>query len=443
MALRTGIVGIGITGLSCLRHLCAEDNGDELVVYDTREAPPSAVAVQEQYPSCEFHFGVRRIDCAPLDRLIVSPGVALEDPMLADAHERGTPMLSDIDLFLGAVGDEPVYAVTGTNGKSTVTALTGCLLESAGKNAGVGGNLGIAALDTLDETHECYVLELSSFQLERMSDHRFRAATVLNVTDDHLDRHATLDRYASAKRSIYRGTHCAVANRDDSSTFPSHPIAQLVTFGSDAPKGRHWGVDERAGERTLCRGAYAVCAAGDLAIGGRHNELNALAALALIDGDVDLTAAANGLTRFKGLAHRCELIGRVEGVRYINDSKATNVGAAMAALDGLGRNGASIVLIAGGDGKGADFAPLKCAIARHVRHLILLGRDAYRIERAVEGVVPVEFVDDLENAVACAAAIARAGDIVLLSPACASLDMFSNYEARGELFAALVGGLAS
>jgi UDP-N-acetylmuramoylalanine--D-glutamate ligase len=392
-----------------------------------------------RHADVEFRVGVSEIPVEGLDRLIVSPGIALDHPVLAAVIAAGVPLLSDIDLFLEATArDRPIYAITGTNGKSTVTALVGHVLGLTGRNPGVGGNLGDAALDLLSPAHDCYVLELSSFQLERMATYPMRAATVLNLTDDHLDRHSTMERYGVAKRRIYRGVRRAVANRDDVSTFPATPVDELVTFGAGQPTGGHWGIALRGGERMLCRGARPVLASADLPIRGQHNELNTQAALALVDGDVDLEAAAAAVPSFRGLPHRCQPVGCVDGVRYIDDSKATTVGAAIAALDGIG---GPIVLIAGGDGKGADFAPLRAVIARHVRHLVLLGRDAPAIEHAVAGAVSNERVADLRSAVRRAAAAARPGDTVLLSPACASLDMFRDYRERGDLFAAYVAEL--
>ena len=440
--MRTAVVGLGVTGMSCLRHL---DGRDELVVVDTRENPPGLAEARAAWPEVEYRLGAREFDPRGLDRAILSPGIASGSPMGRQVLGSGLPVTSDIDLFFAAVR-EPVFAVTGTNGKSTVTSLVGHLLAAAGARPGVGGNLGLAALDAIGPDRDCYVLELSSFQLERMGGARLRAATVLNVSGDHLDRHGSMNGYAAAKQRIYEGAERAVANRDDPLTSPpSGNPGELITFGGDAPGPGQWGIRTRGGKRVLALGERTLLEASRLSLPGRHNELNALAALAMVHGGEfrgEEAGLGPALAGFQGLAHRCEIIASAGAVTYVNDSKATNVGAALAALSGLGDGPGSVVLIAGGDGKGADFAVLGDAIAQRARHLVVLGADGPAVERAVGGRVPVSRARNMGEAVRQAAAAAEPGDTVLLSPACASFDMFENFEARGVAFATAVAELS-
>jgi UDP-N-acetylmuramoylalanine--D-glutamate ligase len=448
---RTAIIGLGITGYSCLRHLAGRRPLD---VLDTRDEPPNAEVARREYPSTPFHFGraAAEFDFAGVAEVVVSPGIALDHCLVRAALAAGASVQSDIDLFLDAVAAESsaaVYAITGTNGKSTVTALAGHLLDALGRHPGVGGNLGEAALDLLDGPHDCYVLELSSFQLERMRDHAFAAAVILNVTDDHLDRHGTLAAYAAAKQRIYARARRVVANRRDPLTRPVSPVQHLVTFGPDVPAEGEWGIVRAEGRDWLAQGATRLFGVDELPIPGAHNAQNALAALALVAprGLADDTKAqqrvAEGLRSFRGLPHRCVTVAEIRGIRYVDDSKATNVGAALAALEGLGdparRN---LVLIGGGDGKGADFVPLRDAVSRYVKALVLIGRDGPRMAEELRGAAPGETATDMGDAVVRATRQAESGDIVLLAPACASLDMFRDYAARGDAFVAAVAALS-
>ena len=441
--MRTAVVGLGVTGISCLKHLAGRD---ELVVVDTRERPPGLAEAMAAWPSVEYRLGSEAFDAAGIDRAILSPGIAPASPMGRQVLHSGLPVLSDIDLFFAAVRD-PVFAVTGTNGKSTVTSLVGHLLAAQGFMPGVGGNLGLAALDAIEPDRDCYVLELSSFQLERARGAVCRAATILNLSGDHLDWHGSMDCYAAAKQRIFEGAQRAVANRQQPLTYPkSAKPAELVTFGRDEPAPGHWGIRVVGGHRALACGIRAVVDARRLPIAGSHNEQNVLAALAMVHG-ADCGAAAGAVetavTGFSGLPHRCETVASIGAVTYVNDSKATNVGATHAALTGLADAPGSVVLIAGGDGKQADFTELGDAIARYARHLVVLGADGAAVERAVRGRIAVSRARDLGEAVHQAAAIAEPGDTVLLSPACASFDMFENFEARGASFRAAVAELAS
>ena len=442
--MRTAVVGLGVTGMSCLRHLAGKD---ELVAIDTRARPPALAGAAAAHPRVEFRLGARRFDPTGIDRVILSPGMASTHPLVRRILNCGLPVLSDIDLFLEAV-EAPVYAVTGTNGKSTTASLAGHLLAAAGRHPGIGGNLGNAALDLIRKNRDCYVLELSSFQLERLAAPRFCTAAILNLSADHLDWHGSLASYAAAKQRIYQDTQRMVANRQDSRTLPAAPGgAELVTFGSDEPAPGHWGIRRRDGARLLAWGELPVLEARQLPLAGSHNEQNVLAALALVLGagveleEFGVGGLAAALQGFSGLPHRCETVATVRGATYVNDSKATNPAATIAALRGLSRGPGSIVLIAGGEGKGADFGPLGDAIAQCARRIVVLGLDGPAIDRAVRGRVPVSRAPDMEAAVSRAAAEAQEGDTVLLSPACASFDLFEDFQARGEAFRAAVRGL--
>ena len=441
--MRTAVVGLGVTGMSCLRHLAG---CDELVAVDTRVHPPGLAEAQAAYPAVEYRLGTPAFDPRGLDRAVLSPGIAAGSPMGREVLGSGLPVMSDIDLFFAAVR-EPVHAVTGTNGKSTVTSLVGHLLAAGGARPGVGGNLGLAALDAIGPDRDCYVLELSSFQLERMRTASLVSASILNVSGDHLDRHGSMDCYAAAKQRIYEGAVRAVANRGDALTFPkSGNPGELITFGGDEPKPGHWGIRVRNGNRALACGRRTLLETSRLTLAGRHNEQNVLAALAIVHGGEfrgDETGLEAALAGFSGLAHRCETVASIGAVTYVDDSKATNVGAAQAALSGLGGPPGSVVLIAGGDGKGADFTQLGDAMAECARHLVVLGADGPALERAVGERIPVSRAGDMGEAVRQAAAVAEPGDTVLLSPACASFDMFENFEARGLAFQAAVAELGA
>lgn len=449
MTQRTLIVGLGVTGLSCLRRLAASD---DLIVADTRRNPPCLGRALAEHPEVDYRLGACGLDFRGLDRVVISPGLSLQSPLAQRIIASGLPMLSDIDLFCRAV-DEPIYAVTGTNGKSTVATMLGHALAKLNHRPGVGGNLGEPALDIIRPDCDCYVLELSSFQLERMQTYPYQAATILNISVDHLDHHGGLDAYTQAKQRIYCRAQRIVANRGDARTLPDQlgEQAELITFGGDEPGAGHWGVRDLGGLRWLAFGEDAVVEARRLPVIGAHNEGNALAALALLRGvgqgrnGAGLAALGETLLDYRGLPHRCELVAEVGGVTYINDSKATNPGATLAALSSLAERPGALVLIAGGDGKGAEFDLLGDAIAGNgkVRRLVTLGRDGPAIARSVGRRTSATCVQGLADAVRQAAAAAQPGDAVLLSPACASFDSFRDYRARGDAFRALVGELPS
>ena len=432
----TVIFGLGITGYSCVRFL---QRTDRLTVIDTRGEPPFADKVRSQYPDVELILGTPEAEqFAVADRIVVSPGLRTSHCLLEQARARGIPLVSDIELFLEhAVA--PVVGITGTNGKSTVTALTGELLSAAGLNVGVGGNLGEAALDLLAPDRDAYVLELSSFQLERLNAGRFAIASNLNVTPDHLDRYPDVASYAASKQRIFVGCDVAIYNRADPLTVPQTTVGRRVSIGLDAPPQDGWGIVQLDGRRYLATTDERFLAVDQLGIRGRHNEFNALASMALARAaGGDTSSWADTLRAFKGLDHRCQTVAVIDGITFINDSKATNLGACLAALEGLGDPRRNIVLIAGGDAKNADLSPLLEPISKYVRHVVTLGKDAAAIESAIAGAVPVHRVTTLRDAVRQSRTLARRGDLVLLSPACASLDMFANFEARGREFASAV-----
>ena len=432
----TVIFGLGITGYSCVRFL---NTTDQLTVIDTRSAPPFAEQTRAQYPDVELVLGTA--DAARFgtaDRIVVSPGLTTSHCLLKSARDRGVPLISDIELF-AEHATAPIVGITGTNGKSTVTALTGELLRASGLDVGVGGNLGEPALDLLSPHRDAYVLELSSFQLERLNAGRFAIAANLNVTPDHLDRYPDVASYAASKQRIFEGCDVAVYNRADPLTTPKVAVDRLVSVGLDAPSRDGWGIVEYGGVRYLASFGERYLDVDSLGIRGKHNEFNALASMALAKAaGADPASWLQTLRNFRGLEHRTQTVAVVDGVTYINDSKATNLGACVAALEGLGETRRHIVLIAGGDAKNADLSPLREPVSKYVRQVVTLGKDAASIESAVSGVVPLHRVTTLPEAVRMARSLARSGDLVLLSPACASLDMFKNFEARGREFAAAV-----
>lgn len=436
MTERAAILGFGVTGESVLRHLRGRDV--DVTVLDTRGSRPTESA------DAQFIWECQRWPGLDVDYAVVSPGLSLDHCLVAGAKADGVALRSDIDLFFDAV-TAPVLGVTGTNGKSTVTSLAGHLLNSAGVSCGVGGNLGVAALDLLDPQHQCYVLELSSFQLERSNEQPFQAAVVLNLTEDHLDKHGDMQRYTAAKHRIYSRAQRCIYNRHDGLTKP-HTSAAAVSFGLDAPPGsRDWGVlhdtttsQEEAGTGVLVRGNQMLCAAGELPLSGAHNELNVLAACALVAEHLSIEQMRQGLYTFSGLPHRFEVVDEIDGVTYINDSKATNLGATMAALAGM-PCAEQVILIAGGDAKGVDLSPLAQVLSGRVRQVLSIGRDGPAIGAvAADNGIAYQSCSNLAEAVRTARSLAQAGDSVLLSPACASLDMFDNYMQRGAEFAAAV-----
>ncbi len=436
------VLGLGLTGFSLARHLAAR--GARVRVVDTRPSPPFAdrlAAALPDVPLATGPFGDATF--ADVDLIAISPGVAMGNAAVAAAIARGVEIVGDIELFARALrSGQKVLAITGSNGKTTATALTGALCRAAGLATVVAGNIGDAVLDALPvdgRWPDVFVLELSSFQLETTSGLAPVAAAVLNVTENHLDRYAGMEEYAAAKARIFMNGGMQVLNRDDARSLAMRVPGSLVqTFGAGVPESEEaWGLVGRGGDPGdvwLARGGALLLPAADLALVGRHNALNALAALALTSAVAKIDRAVlAALTQFEGLPYRMQRVAEFGDVLYINDSKGTTVAATRAALDGLTR---PVLLIAGGRGKGQDFAALKPAVDSHCRAVLLIGSDAALIERALAGTAAkVEHCGTLDAAVARAAALARPGDAVLLSPACASLDQFANYVERGEAFA--------
>lgn len=433
----TIVVGLGQTGLACARFLARR--GVAVVVVDSRAEPPMLRQLRHQLPAVETRCGGFDPELfKQAQTLVVSPGIPLSEPAIAAAVGVGVEVIGDIELF-ARHARAPVVAITGSNGKSTVTTLLGAMACEAGRDARVGGNIGTPALDLLQQSEpELYILELSSFQLETTRSLKPAAAVVLNVSQDHLDRYTGMQEYGAAKRRIYRGAAMKLINLDD-------PVV-AAWGGSDGGWRRFtlaqpsqaddFGVISKDGQLWLAKGEQALLAVSEIKLAGMHNVANALAALALGDGvGLPMDAMLATLRRFGGLPHRCQWLAEKDGVNWYNDSKATNVGATVAAIGGMP---GKVVLLAGGEGKGQDFSPLRDIMATKGRAAILFGRDAPLIAVALDKIVPLERVSTLREAVRAARVLARPGDTVLLAPACASFDMFKGYEDRGDRFVAAV-----
>jgi UDP-N-acetylmuramoylalanine--D-glutamate ligase len=434
------VVGLGKTGASCLRYLAKR--GIPVSVTDTRRAPPGLAELGSLVSSVDIRLG--GFDLSLLDgasQVLMSPGVSLEEPIARAARERGIEVLGDVELFARHV-HAPVIGITGTNGKSTVTSLVARMAAAAGRTVLAGGNLGTPALDLLEQpTPDLYVLELSSFQLETTSSLRLQAAVVLNVTADHLDRYPSVAAYALAKSRIFAKAATVVLNADDPLVAAMRgPATRTVTFSIERPDA-DFALLRKGASTLLAHHGDGLLDVARMKITGLHNAANALAALALGDAvGLPMPKMLEALESFPGLPHRSEWIADVGGVRFIDDSKGTNVGATLAAVAGMP---GPLVLIAGGEGKGQDFTPLAPAFRGKVRHVVLIGKDAPALAAALHEVCSTEIVASMPEAVSAAARFARPGDTVLLSPACASLDMFRDYAHRGDVFAAAVRELAA
>lgn len=430
---RVLIVGLGLTGLSVARFLARLEV--EVQVTDSRPNPPCLAELHGMDPDIPvFLGGYPRESFDEATHLAVSPGVSLDTEEVFEALESGLPLISDIDLFT-AVVDAPVVGITGSNGKSTVTSLLGLMARKAKRNVRVGGNLGVPALDLFDEDPgvDLYVLELSSFQLERTSLLKCAAATVLNISPDHMDRHGDIGTYARAKQNIFSNCTVRVLNQDDPMVASMASRDQpVLRFGLGGDDSLDFSVSRDVRSEYLVHRGSPLIEVDTVKIKGRQNVSNALAALAMGHAvGLPMAAMIEGLQEFPGLPHRMQWVEKIRGVDWINDSKATNVGACIAALEGL--NG-KIVLIAGGDGKGADFSAFKKVVKERARAVVLIGKDAELLQGLLAPEVACVRASDLRRAVLLSAEIARPGDTVLLSPACASLDQFANYEERGRVF---------
>ena len=455
---RVLVLGLGDTGLSMTRWLTR--HGAEVRVADTRADPPHAALLAKEMPRVAVAAGAFDDQSFhDVDLIAISPGIDRRERPVAAAARRGVPIVGDIELFARALatlntqhstlGTPKVLAITGSNGKSTVTAMAGDMCRAAGLATVVAGNIGLPVLDALaaaendDMMPQAFVLELSSFQLESTASLRPAAATVLNLSEDHLDRYDGMAGYAAAKARIFAGDGRQVLNRDDRwSMGMALPGREVSTFGLGAPgNDSEWGIREMRGARCLAQGGRSLMPVDELPVAGLHNAANALAALALVSA-IDLPEAPllEALRRYQGLPHRVQKVAEIGGVAFIDDSKGTNVGATVAALNGLAQ---PVVLIAGGDGKGQDFTPLAPAVANHARAVVLIGRDAGIIARALASCgVPLVRAHDMDDAVQAAFKASRPGDAVVLSPACASYDMFRNYVHRAEIFVQAVTRLA-
>ena len=429
---RVLVVGLGKTGFSVIEYL--NNRKIPFAVADTREAPPYLSRFKANYPEHKAYLGGFDYDnFKGYSHLIVSPGVSIKDPVILQAQSEGAIILGDLDLF-AADAQAPIVAITGSNGKSTVTTLVGLMAEECALRVKVGGNLGTPMLELLDDSAELYVLELSSFQLDTCGDHfKPLAATVLNISPDHMDRYDDVHEYANSKSTIFRNAVTCVINDDDALVSRMVTRNTNVVGFSTINAGADYSISLVGEEEWLfvCHEPLMKCI--EVGLRGRHNLANALAACALADKvGIPRAGMVPVLRRFKGLDHRAQVVSEANGVTWINDSKATNVGACIAALNGMDR---PVILIAGGDGKGADFEILRDVVREKVKAAIYIGRDAELMERALGDLVPTTKTSQLDEAVKLANLMATSGDIVILAPACASLDQFKDYQERGRVFA--------
>ncbi len=438
------VIGLGKTGYSCVRHLVKHNYN--IAVVDSRKQPPMLQQLQTSFPDIPIHIGnFAESILAQADELIISPGVSINEPRIARLVKNGIPAVGDIELF-ARYAEAPIIAITGSNGKSTVTTLVGEVAKCAGLNVQVGGNLGTPALDLLDRPNpNLYVLELSSFQLETTYSLKAEVAVVLNISPDHMDRYKNIEEYVTAKMRIYNGCKIAIINRCREQTCLFHQTckeqaclfptgkSRCLFFGPDKPKLDEFGIRNNY----LAYGSQKLLAVDELKMRGQHQAVNALAALAIGTAvKLPMLIMLQVLREFKGLPHRCQWVAKINGVDWYDDSKGTNVGATRAAIEGMGASiTGKLILIAGGQGKGADFSPLYAGVKKYVRSVILIGEDAPKLAVALNGAAEILNAKSMRQAVETAMQKARKGDAVLLSPACSSFDMFDNFEHRGKVFA--------
>lgn len=435
------IIGLGETGLSCVDYLSKKDA--KITVMDTRKNPPNLDKLHKNYPDISVHLGgLERSIMLGADELIVSPGIDLKEPVIQYCLQQGLSVIGDVELFLRE-NKTKLIAITGSNGKSTVTRLLGDMILASGQTACVAGNIGTPVLTLLEQKPvDWIVLELSSFQLESIYSLNAVAATVLNISEDHQDRYNTMNDYVAAKRRIYINCQTAIVNGDEPITYDQLPESvRKVSFGLEMPG--EFSLLEKEEKIYLAQNSNPLISTDELKLKGRHNWGNALAALALgIAINLPMRSMLEALRCFHGLPHRCEWIANINQVDWYNDSKATNVGASIAAVEGLGNSvPGKIILIAGGQSKGADFSALKESVANYVSYVILLGEAADKLQQTLSAVAKTQLVNDMQQAVALAHELAQPNDLVLLAPACASLDMFDNFMMRGESFRGAVGEL--
>lgn len=450
------VIGLGQTGYSCVKFLRSKNNA--VCVVDTRQSPPFKAACQENYPEVLTYCGVLpEITTLKNYDVVLSPGIAQDHPFLSALMQNAKQIWSDISLF-AAHSDLPIIAITGSNGKSTVTTLVGEMAKASGKRPAVIGNIGVPVLSVLDSPSHDYdlaVMELSSFQLDITPRLKTKAATVLNISPDHLDRYGTLTAYAAAKHKIYENTECAVINSDDSLSYPQSckPKTPAYLEFSKDNKQADFSILEEAGERYLCFKTDRLLNVKEMQLMGEHNQVNALAALALgFAAGLSLEAMVQTLLSFSGLEHRCQTIAIKQNIRWINDSKGTNVGASLAALLGLGSTLSSsseshengkIILLLGGQGKGQTFDDLIAPVKAHCRAVITMGENANQLYNLFKKHISVSQAMGMQDAVDLARQHAQERDIVLLSPACASFDQYQNFEHRGKCFIEAVSKLTS
>ncbi|WP_287910150.1 UDP-N-acetylmuramoyl-L-alanine--D-glutamate ligase [Acinetobacter sp.] len=437
------VAGLGISGVSAVNFL--HENGYRVAVTDSRQVPPGHDQIPAEVKTC---FG--QLDQELLlqaEEIVISPGLDLKLPEIQAAIAKGIPVVSEIQILRRAT-DKPIVAITGSNAKSTVTTLIGLMAQDAGVKVAVGGNLGRPALDLTRDEPDVYILELSSFQLETTSNLNAEVAVVLNMSEDHLDRHGDMAGYHAAKHRIFQGAKKVVFNRDDSLTRPLVPdVTPMQSFGLNAPDLKQYGIlREDNGTIWLARGRERLLKSSEMYIQGTHNVANALACLALGEAiGLPIDRMLETLKTFKGLEHRCEFVKEVAGVRYYNDSKGTNIGATLAALDGLGAaieaQGGKVAIILGGQGKGQDFTALRQSLEKYAKLAVLIGEDRPVIEKAIEGTTELLHAETLQEAVELCQQHTQAQDVVLLSPACASFDMFTGYPQRGHRFVEYVNAL--
>lgn len=435
------MVGLGLTGYACARYL--QQQNVSFRVVDSRENPSLKEQFLQEFPTVELLCGeFTERSFSANDRLILSPGVARSTTTIAKAIQAGAEVSSDIELFLQAV-KSPVIAITGSNGKSTVVSCLEHVLNAQGVKAIAAGNIGVPVLELLTESRlaDCYILELSSFQLENLAQPAVHIASLLNISDDHMDRYESAEHYIAAKQRVYQGAQWAVYNRDEQLSKPNCLIEKTMSFGLVAANENDYGLLKKDGKSYLAKGSQALLACENLRMAGQHNWLNALAVLAICEAfSLPIKQVLPSLASFSGLPHRCQWLADIDQVGFYNDSKATNTGAVIAALKGLDNGKGSIVLIAGGVDKDSDFTELAEWIAKTVRHTVLIGQDANKIAMRLEA-NHFTYANSMEEAVKKAKDIAKAGDKVLLSPACASFDMFDNYQHRGLVFEQAVQAL--
>lgn len=433
----TWVIGLGVTGLSCARFFAKQ--GTPFCVFDTRQQPPGLEELRRELPEVSVYLeslNAGRFGGAQC--LVVSPGISLKEPVLTELADQDVQIIGDIELF-AREAKAPVVAITGSNGKSTVTTLLGEMASRAGRKVKVGGNLGVPALDLLDDDVDLYVLELSSFQLETTTSLAPKASVILNVSPDHLDRYGGMQEYILAKARIYHNTDYAVVNADDPVVSTLLVDGEVSTFSLHQPDVKGFGILQHDGQEFLGKNKEPILAVDEMKMRGRANVANALAALALGEAvNLPMDAMCEVLRDFSGLPHRMQVVDVINDVTWINDSKGTNVGATAAAIEGLTT---PVILIAGGIAKQDDFSALDMALKNKTRAVILFGRDAQLIRESLSDSIPTFHADDLMQAVNIAAQQAQQGDTVLFSPACASFDMFNNFVERGEAFIEAVEGV--